>query len=340
MILNFLDKFVSRDFSLWIKTMSLFIIVLSLGIFFSKYAISFIKKILKKFKIVVYEEVFIISKSYIYFWIVLAALYFAFVTYPISTKDTIFLKIFYVLFAFSIVLLVASLISSFFKKSVHEKIGTNIIKFIVIFIGFVLVLNQVGIKLTPILTALGIGSLAVALALQDTLANFFAGINMLASKQITRNDYIKLDSGQEGTVLEVNWRTTLIKAISNTVISIPNTKISSSVITNFHFQKAEVTARVDCGVAYGSDLEYVEKIVKDAVIEVVNRSQNAIKTYIPLVVFTSFGESAITFSVYFRVKDVYSRSSLQSEVLKNIYKKFTVENIEIPFPQRVVTINK
>ncbi|MDR1418711.1 MAG: mechanosensitive ion channel family protein [Endomicrobium sp.] len=340
MLLNFLNQFVSRDFALWIKSVFLFIIILSLGLLVNKYVIEFIKEILKKFKVVIYDEIFIISKRCLYFWFLLLALYLAFVISPINTKNIIFLKVFYVLFSFSIVLLVTYIVSSFLKKSVHEKIGVNIIKFITIFIGFVLILNQVGVKLTPILTALGIGSLAVALALQDTLANFFAGINILASKQISNNDYIKLDSGQEGTILEVNWRTTLVRELSNTVISIPNSKISSSIVTSFHFQKAEVTVRVDGSVAYGSDLEHVEQVVKSVTLDVINKSQNAVKPYLPSVFFTSFGDSAINFSVYFRVKDVYSRSSLQSGVLKAIYKRFNEEKIEIPFPQRVVTINK
>jgi small-conductance mechanosensitive channel len=241
MLLNFLNQFVSRDFALWIESIFLFVVILFVGLLVNKYVIKFVKEILKKFKIVIYDEIFIISKSYIYFWFLLLALYFAFVTSPVNTKNVIFLEVFYVFFAFSIVFLVASLVSSFLRKSVHEKIGANIIKFIVIFIGFVLILNQVGVKLTPILTALGIGSLAVALSLQDTLANFFTGINILVSKQISNSDYIKLDSGQEGTVLEVNWCTTLIKEICKYYLY---SKISSSIVTSFLISKKQELLRM------------------------------------------------------------------------------------------------
>lgn len=195
-------------------------------------------------------------------------------------------------------------------------------------------------KLTPILTALGIGSLAVALALQDTLANFFAGINILASKQIARDDYIRLDSGQEGTVIEVNWRTTLIKEIYNTTIVVPNSKISSSIVKSYHFKKSEVTSSITCGVSYRSDLDQVEEIAKLAAKEIIDKYDSASKDYQPIVQFTDFGESSINFILYFRVKTVYARAFIKSEVLKNLYKRFGEAKIEIPFPQRVVTINK
>jgi small-conductance mechanosensitive channel len=210
----------------------------------------------------------------------------------------------------------------------------------VIFVGLILILNQAGIKLTPILTALGIGSLAVALALQDTLANFFAGINILLSEQIAKGDYIKLDSGQEGTIIEVNWRITLMKTISNAIISLPNSKLSSAIVTSFQFRKAEVSASVNYGVAYGSDLERVEKIAVLAAQEIIYKCEDSVKTYTPIVYFIGFEDSSINFTLIFRVKNVYARSFIQSEVFKNLYKKLKEEKIEIPFPQRIVSLNK
>ena len=324
---------------LWMESAVFFLLVFSVGFLFKKYVAKFIQIILSKVGLILHKEIIAMSGSYISFWFFVIALYVAFLRAPVNANAVVE-KLFYGVFAFSVIVFIASVVSRLFQKSVPERIGANIIKFSIVFVGLILILNQVGIKLTPILTALGIGSLAVALALQDTLANFFAGINILLSKQIARGDYIKLDLGQEGTVIEVNWRTTIIKTISNTVITVPNNKLSSAIVTSFHFRKAEVSASVNCGVAYGSDLERVEKIAILAAQEVIYKNEDSVKTYTPIVQFIGFADSAINFTLIFRVKNVYAKGFIQSEVFKNLYKKLNEEKIEIPFPQRVVTLNK
>jgi small-conductance mechanosensitive channel len=325
---------------LWLKSIILFALIFSVGFLFKKYFAKLIQNIFVKAGLVLLGEAFTISSSYISFWFFLVALYAAFLIAPVNSTSATVRRLFCGVFAFSIVVFIASVLSKVFRKSVPEKIGANIIKFSVIFVGLILILNQAGIKLTPILTALGIGSLAVALALQDTLANFFAGINILLSKQIARGDYIKLDSGQEGTIIEINWRITLMKTISNAVISLPNSKLSSAIVTSFQFRKAEVSASVNCGVAYGSDLGRVEKIAILAAQEIMYKCEDAVRTYIPIVHFIGFEDSSINFTLIFRVKNVYTKSFIQSEVFKNLYKKLNEEKIEIPFPQRIVTLNK
>jgi small-conductance mechanosensitive channel len=337
----FLNQTLSKNFVLWLESMFVFMFVFFIGFLFKKYVAKFIQNMLSKIGLVLHDKIVVMSSSYISFWFFLIALYFSFLKAPINNKSIIVHKLFYMVFAFSIVILLASILSRFFRRSVHERIGANIIKFAVVFIGLMLILNQAGIKLTPILTALGIGSLAVALALQDTLANFFAGVNIILSKQIARDDYIKLDSGYEGRVLEVNWRTSIIREISNSVIIIPNSKISSSIVTSFHFKKSEVSASVNCGVEYGSDLEHVERIAKQSAQEVIDsHKDSSVKTSVPTVYFTGFSDSSINFTLFFRVKNIYVRAFIQSAVLKNLYKNFNEEKIEILFSQRVVTINK
>jgi small-conductance mechanosensitive channel len=334
-----ISSYINHKLVLWLQSAFFFVLIFSIGFLFKKYAVKFIRRLLAKTGFVLQEEVVAVFSNYISFWFFILALYSAFLKAPIHVS-VVANKLLYGIFAFSVVIFAATIISRVVQKFIPEKIGVNIIKFGVIFVGLVLILNQVGIKLTPILTALGIGSLAVALALQDTLANFFAGVNILASKQITRGDYIKLDSGHEGTVIGLNWRTTFIREISNTVIMVPNSKISSVIITNYHFHRSEVSVNINCGVAYGSDLEYVEKIAILATQEIINKYDDAVKDYPPRVRFTNFAESSIEFGLFFRVKDVYSLMLIKSEVLKNLYKKFNEEKIQIPFPQRVVTINK
>jgi small-conductance mechanosensitive channel len=325
---------------LWVESIVLFALIFTIGFLFKRYVARFVQNILAKTGLILNDKVVVMTSSYISFWSFLVALYVGILKAPVNTKGAIVDKIFYGVFAFSIVVLIASIVSKLFRTAIQEKIGSNILKFFIMFIGLVLILNQAGVKLTPILTALGIGSLAVALALQDTLANFFAGINILANKQIARDDYIKLDSGQEGTVVEINWRTTLIREISNKTIVVPNGKISSAMVTSYHFKKSEVTFSLSCGIAYGSDLDEVENVAGLAAKEVIEKYDSASKTYQPVVQFTDFGDSSINFTLYFRVKTVYAGNFIKSEILKNLYKKFGEIGIEIPFPQRVVTINK
>lgn len=337
-----LDFFNSQsDFALWIKSITVFAIIFLAGFWFRKHLAEFIRKILAKIGLDLSKDSPSMLKSYMFFWFFLIGLYIASVLSPLNHKDPVFLKIFYAVFSFSIVLLTADIISKAFRKAVAEKIGVNIIKFTIIFVGLVFILNnQFGVKLAPILTALGVGSLAVALALQDTLANFFAGINILASKQIRRGDYISLDSGQQGTIMEVNWRTTRIREISNLVVTIPNSKISSAIITNHHFNGAEVTVSVNCGVSYSSNLEEVEKIAVEAAEDIIAKYDGGVTTFKPLVRFSGFGEQTINFSLIFRVKDIYSRGLIVHEVIKALKKRFEEEKIEIPLPQRVVYLKK
>ncbi|MDR3275117.1 MAG: mechanosensitive ion channel family protein [Endomicrobium sp.] len=332
-------SFCNHPVTLWLKSAGVFVLVLFIGFLFKKYVAKFIQNILLKTGHSLFDEMITMSRKYVSFWFFLIASYIAFLQAPIRTIAGIN-KLFYMVFAFSVVIFIASIISKLVQKSITKEIGTNTIRFGIIFIGLILILNQAGIKFPPILTALGFVSAAIALALKDTFAIFFAGINIIASKRIAKDDYIKLDSGQEGTVIEVNWRTTLLKEISNTVIIVPNDKLSSAIVTSFHFNKEGVTATVTCGVAYGSDLERVEKIALLATQEIIDKNNDAVKTFTPIVRFISFTNSSIEFTVFFRVKSVYKRLLIQSEVLKNLNKKLKEEKIEIPFPQRIVTLKK
>jgi len=325
----------------WVESAAVFVLIFTVGFLFRKYVVKFLQKILSKSGLVLSDDAVSSSGHYVLFWFFLIALYFAFLISPMDHSNETIIKAFYVLFAFSVVVLIASIVSKIFKRAVAEAIGVNIIRFVVILVGAILILNQIGVKLTPILTALGVGSLAVALALQDTLSNFFAGVNILASGQIMRGDYIQLDSGQEGRVIEVNWRTTRIMEMSNNVVTIPNTKISSAVVKHLKSANAsEITSVVKCRVSYGSDLEKAESVAISAVEEVFDKSEGAVKAFKPIVRFGEFADSSINFSVIFKVRDVYAQGAIVHEVIKNINKRFDEAGIIMPFPQRVVTLNK
>ena len=115
-------------------------------------------------------------------------------------------------------------------------------------------LNGLGLSITPMLTALGVGGLAVALALQDTLANLFAGVYITIAGQIRVGDYLRLDSGQEGYVADIGWRSTRIRMLPNNLVLVPNAKLSQAIVTNYYLPDRELAVLVEVGVDYGSDL--------------------------------------------------------------------------------------
>ena len=130
-------------------------------------------------------------------------------------------------------------------------------------LGFLIALTILGVSIAPLLTALGIGGLAVSLALKDTLENIFAGINVLMEKSIRVGDFIRLESGQEGTVKDITWRTTRIQLLSNNTVIIPNSKLAQSVVTNYHLPEKSFSLRLPVSVSYQSDPQQVEMVLLD-----------------------------------------------------------------------------
>jgi len=136
-------------------------------------------------------------------------------------------------------------------------IFVNITRMAIVLVAAFLVLAVFDISITPVLTALGVGGLAVALALQDTLGNLFAGLQIVASKQIRPGDYLLLDSGQEGTVTDTAWRTTTLRTQSDNLVIVPNGVLAQAIVTNYRLPAEAVAATVEFGVAYDADLSLV-----------------------------------------------------------------------------------
>lgn len=216
----------------------------------------------------------------------------------------------------------------------------NIIKITIYIIAFLIILQTLGISITPLLTALGIGGLAVALALQDTLSNFFSGIHIILTKKIRPGDYIKLASGEEGYVEDITWRNTLIRQLPNNLIIIPNSKITSTIITNFNLPQPEISLVLKIGVSYKSDLDKVEKITLEVAQDVQKNVPGAVPDFEPVVRFSEFSDFSINLNVILRVKSFSDQFLVRHEFIKRLQKRYQEENIEIPFPIRTVYIKK
>ncbi|MGW2829823.1 mechanosensitive ion channel family protein [Streptomyces sp. NPDC001286] len=219
-------------------------------------------------------------------------------------------------------------------------IFVNITRVLVLAIGFLVVLQTLGISIAPMLTALGVGGLAVALALQDTLANLFAGIHILASKTVQPGDYIQLSSGEEGYVEDINWRQTTVRALSNNLIVIPNGELAKANMTNFMRPEQKLTITVQVGVAYDSDLEHVERVTCEVVAEVMKEIDGAVTDHEPLVRFHTFGDSRIGFTVILGVGEFSDQFRIKHEFIKRLHRRYAQEGIRIPAPARTVALQQ
>lgn len=203
-------------------------------------------------------------------------------------------------------------------------------------IGVLVMLAALSVSITPLLTALGVGGLAVGLALQPTLENLFAGVQVLMSRQIEPGDFVRLETGEEGWVEDVTWRNTTIKMLSNDLMIVPNATVGRSRITNFTSTDEQHGIIVNLSVAYGSDLEFVERVTLDVARAVQTSVENAVPDFDPTVRFCGFGDSAMELRVVLRVTQYSERWAVQHEFIKRLYARYAAENVEIPFPQRTV----
>jgi small-conductance mechanosensitive channel len=236
--------------------------------------------------------------------------------------------------------LVQSVTSSRSGVAGSATIFVNITRILVLAIGFLVVLQTLGISIAPLLTALGVGGLAVALALQDTLANLFAGIHILASKTVQPGDYIKLSSGEEGYVEDINWRQTTVRALSNNLIVIPNGQLAKANMTNFMRPEQQLTVLVQVGVSYDSDLEQVERVTMEVVAEVMREITGAVPDHEPAVRFHTFGDSRIGFTVILGVGEFSDQYRIKHEFIKRLHRRYREEGIRVPAPTRNVSLQQ
>jgi small-conductance mechanosensitive channel len=254
-----------------------------------------------------------------------------------------------VIIIFAITLGVANIVGALLQKYVKTAniplaptgLTYIIIKGLFVLIGVLIILNYVGISIAPILTTLGVGGLAVALALQDTLSNLFAGMQILIERSVRVGDFVKIEEGIEGYVEDITWRTTRIRMLPNNIVIVPNSKMAQSMITNFYLPVPHLALRIPVSVSYGSDPQHVENVILDEVKKSTSAIQELIMDPEPVVRFIpGFGDSSLDFTLIVYVKEYADQFPVQSALRKRIFNRFKEEGIEIPFPQRVIHIAK
>jgi len=201
-------------------------------------------------------------------------------------------------------------------------------------LGGLALLDLLGISITPMLTGLGLGGLAVALALQPTLASFFAGLQVITDRVVNLGDYVELEGGVRGYVTEIGWRSTRIRTPYENLVVIPNSRLVETIITNYDTPHQEVAVIVEAGVSYSSDLAQVEQIARQVAAEVIADLPEAAKKFEAWFGFDEFGDSNINFWVWLYATDYIATFKVKSELIRRLHARFRQEGIEINYPVR------
>ena len=213
----------------------------------------------------------------------------------------------------------------------------NLAQISVVILGSLILLNHFKVSLTPILTALGVGGLAVALALQDTLSNLFGGFYVAVAGQVRLGDYVKLNSGEEGYIADIGWRCTTLRAPANNLIIVPNAKLAQAIVTNYYLPEKRMATNFVVTVGYDCDPDLVERVLGEVLAQSAGQIPGMLREPAPSVAFEpGFGEVGIGYTANFQVEEFSSQGPVRNELRKRLFQRFRAEGIGIPYPSRVV----
>ncbi|MHC1697879.1 MAG: mechanosensitive ion channel family protein [Geobacteraceae bacterium] len=280
-----------------------------------------------------------------------AGLYFAVRSLPIHDRAQLILAglvfIVNVLIFANITYRVADEFLTWYARRVEERTGTRvgtqifplIRKVFTIFLvcaAMIVVLKHFGYDVLSLLTALGLGSLAIGLAAKDTLANMISGFTLMIDRPFRIGDRIQLASGKTGDVVDIGLRSTRIKTVDNTLLIIPNSELCNSTVLNMAFPDMNSQGRISIGVAYGSDVEKVKCLLRETALE----NPEVLKEPSPEAYFISFGDSALNMVLHFWVNDYTKIFSVTDQINLQLVAAFTKNDIQIPYPTRKVLLER
>jgi len=216
----------------------------------------------------------------------------------------------------------------------------NLAQIAVVIVGALVLLDHFHVSITPMLTALGVGGLAVALAMQDTLSNLFGGFYVAVAGQVRLGDYIKLNTGEEGYVTDIGWRSTTIRSLGNSLIIVPNAKLAQAIVTNYDLPEKRMSAMLEVRVSYDCDPAQIERVLLDIAAQGAREIPGMLADPAPSVTFDpGFGDSALGLTVNYQVAEFASQFTVRHELRKRIFRRFREEGIRIPFPARAVYLH-
>jgi len=275
-------------------------------------------------------------------------------TYPFAQMAIHFLSgVFFVLIVFVFFLKINKLLSlllSFYAEKTDtdaDKLLSRsfvpllrkVISILLFVISLGIVFSRFHIDISSLVVSLGVGSLAIAFAAQETLSNMISGFILMVDRPFRIGDRIRIGAGSSpiiGTVLDIGIRSTRIRDFDQNILIIPNNELAKSTIINISFPNDYTRVLVEVGVAYGSDISKVKEIM----LKVASDHPHVSKDFPPEFGFMGFGDSALNVRLAAIVQDYRESFSVNTQLREAIYIEFSKNNIEIPFPQRVITIKK
>ncbi len=331
----------------WVIPLSLVIVGVMVGLTLEKLLIAKLRNLAAKTKRKGFEVLARVIRGIVTLWSTIAGTYGAVLATPMAERPFVVVhNVLLVAVIFSATITSARLAVAFVSLYASRgkaalpsaTILQNFVRLLVFTIGVLIILGTLGVSITPILTAMGVAGLAAALALQDTLSNLFSGLQIVGSRQVRPGDYVKLESGDEGFVVDIGWRNTTIRAYANNMIIVPNAKLASSIITNYFQPQKEMGFGIPLGVSYDSDLAKVERVTVEVAKEVMRDVPGAATGFEPLVRFKKFGDFSIDFVAVLRVKEFVDQYLLTHEFIKKVHERYAREGIKIPYPVRTVYV--
>jgi len=279
----------------------------------------------------------------IYFVLKINAVYFS------EEVNLIFEDIFYIIFFIifmSMVFFTVSIVIDWYMSILSKKSDRNIvtefgpliqrlIKGLVIIIGATIVLEHFNVDIKGLVVSLGVGSLALAFAAQDTLGNMIAGFVIMMDRPFRKGDRIKLENGQLGDVYDIGLRSIKIIDFENTIHIIPNKEIANKTVINYSYPDQMIRIKINVGVAYGSDVVKVKEIL----MQQYKSHPVILDNPEPKVYFKNMGDSSLDFMSAGYVAAYKDQWKIAEEIRIMIYNALVEAGIEIPFPHRTITIS-
>lgn len=305
----------------------------------------YIKKITEKTRTDIDDMLMKVIRKPLYIFIILVGFYFGLKSLSFLAPYSLWInRMFFIISALLLSLIIARILSVLVSRWLKvqkefertPRLISTVVSIVIYLIAFLMILRYLNVEITPLVATLGLGGLAVGLALQNTLSNFFAGVHIISDRPINVGDYIEMEGNIAGYIEDIGWRSTRIRTLPNTIVIVPNSKIAESVITNNYLPVPEMSIVLQCGVAYGSDLEKVEKVTVDVARKIQQTVPGAVKTFEPFIRYHTFGDSNINFSIILRVEEFVARYLVTHEFVKALKARYDKENIEISWPVRKI----
>ena len=322
-----LENYIPQQMLIWIEPLATIALGLVLGSIFKKFLVSRLKSLSLKNDWESDDVIINAIDSVIVFWFFLAFSTIAIGNANLPGPEDLYQKIISAFLIISISFTSSKIVLGLldvWSKTNKSLPSTGIFKgltnFAIFSLGILFILQSFGISITPLITALGVGGLAVSLALKDTLSDLFGGINILLSKTMQEGDYVQLDNGYQGYVENVGWRYTTIRERANNIISIPNSVLSGSISKNFSSMDASFRVPIQIGVSYDSDLDHVEKVALEVANDLYDNLDCISKSYKPVIRFREFADSSINFFIYFQGKNFGDHNTILNSYIKKLHK--------------------